>query len=330
MRLLIIQPWFTAAGHPAQSLINTARTIGREADICYLISTQPNFSAAELQQKTLKEYGHVTEFPVNSPSLREGTFKALLQLRKMAAHGSHYDHIFFLDAHLVLLALLWPFFSRDIHPKRLSMVYLMGPERVLRSKIATWLVKRFIKRSEMTLYLRTEELAKAWCDSFSPDSNCRIRHIPSLEIPDGEQIPEAPAPADHLKFAVIGQVRRGKGLDWLIPMFQKSPQLGKLTIAGTFNSADDRKAIASLSDFDGFLDKFLTEDEMLQQAIQQDYLLMLYDDWDVRMESAVLYLAACANRPVITYDKGWIGRKVRQFNCGMVALEEQNSIESFL
>ncbi len=210
------------------------------------------------------------------------------------------------------------------------MVYLMGPERVLRSKIAAWLVKHFIKRNNVTLYLRTEELVKAWSDSFPSDSESHIRHIPSLEMPDGEKIPEAPAPAGYLKFAVIGQVRRGKGLDWLIPMFQKNPQLGKLTIAGAFGSADDRKALPSLNDFDGFLDKYLTEDEMLQQAIGQDYLLMLYDDWDARMESAVLYLAARANRPVIAFNRGWCGRQIQQFGNGLLAPENHAEITEFI
>jgi glycosyltransferase involved in cell wall biosynthesis len=328
--LIIVEPWFTAAGHPAQSLINTARTIGREADIDYLISIQKNLSVVDSSRKQLKEYGRVTEFKVNSPSLREGTFKALLKLKKMAGQNMHYGHIFFLDAHLVLLALLWPFFFLWLNPKRLSTVYLMGPERILCSKIATWLVGRFIKRNEVTLYLRTEELATAWCEAFSSDFNCRIRHIPSLELPEGEKIPAAPTPANSLKFAVIGQVRRGKGLDWLVPLFENNRALGMLTVAGTFSSEIDRQAIKVLSDFGGFLDKFLTENEMLQQAMQQDYLLMLYDDWDERMESAILYLAARANRPVITYDKGWIGRKVRQFGCGLPVTEEQGSMESFL
>lgn len=328
--LIIVEPWFTASGHPAQSLVNTAKTIGRDTNIGYLISTQKNLPALDASRKQLKEYGHVTEFKVNSPSLREGTFKALLKLKKMVGQDMHYKHIFFLDAHLVLLALLWPFFFMWLRPKRLSTVYLMGPERILRSKIATWLVGRFIKRNEVTLYLRTEELARAWCEAFSPDFNGRIRHIPSLEIPDGEKIPTAPAPATPLKFAVIGQVRRGKGLEWLIPMFRESPQLGKLTIAGTFGSAEDRKGLTSLIDFDGFLDKYLTEDEMLQQAMQQDYLLMLYDDWDARMESAVLYLAARANRPVIAFDRGWCGRQLRQFGNGLLAPEGPAAIAEFI
>lgn len=52
---------------------------------------------------------------------------------------------------------------------------------------------------------------------------------------------------------------------------------------------------------------------------EQDYLLILYDLWDKRIESAVLYFAARANRPVVVYGDSWSGRMVREFGCGVVA-----------
>jgi hypothetical protein len=89
-----------------------------------------------------------------------------------------------------------------------------------------------------------------------------------------------------------------------------------------------RDEISVLSGFDGFINRFMSESDMLEQAAEQDYLLMLYDQWDKRMESAVLYLAARVNRPVIVYGDSWCGRKVREFGCGLIApVVRQQAIE---
>jgi hypothetical protein len=133
-----------------------------------------------------------------------------------------------------------------------------------------------------------------------------------------------------MHFGVLGQMRRGKGLEILIPLFQQDQQIGELTVAGSFNSETERQALELLSGFRGYEDRFLNEDDLLQLAAQQDYLLMLYDVWDGRMESAVLYLAARANRPVITYADGWSGRMVRQYGCGIVTTKSEKNIRQLL
>ena len=40
------------------------------------------------------------------------------------------------------------------------------------------------------------------------------------------------------------------------------------------------------------------------------------------MESAVLYLAARVNRPVIVFGGGWCGRMVGEYKCGLLASED--------
>lgn len=210
------------------------------------------------------------------------------------------------------------------------MIYLMGPERIQRSRMANWLVRRFLSYSGVVLYLRTEELVDAWHEAFPFVPSTRIRYLPSLEIPDDGLIFPAPTPAEQLRFGVVGQIRRGKGIEYLVPLFQMNPQIGRLTVAGTFNNLAERVALPMLHGFTGFTDAFLSEEDLLQQAVNQDYLVMLYDDWDSRMESAVLYLAARANRPVITYNRGWCGRQVRQFNCGLLAPDDQSRLGDFL
>jgi hypothetical protein len=120
-----------------------------------------------------------------------------------------------------------------------------------------------------------------------------------------------------LCFGVIGQVRPGKSLEWLVPMFADNEAIGSLHVAGAFTNAAHRDRLSFLASYSNFDNRFLTETEMLLAASSQDYLIALYDDWDARMEAATIYLAAQVGKPVIVYDEGWPGRMVREFGCGI-------------
>ena len=315
--VIVVQPWFTAVGHPAQSLLNTAKALRDVDNLRYLVSAQNGRSSAQLD--AMRQIADIEDFKVNSSSLREGTLKALIRLCGLARRGRRFGHMFFFDAHLVLLAALWNIFHLCLRPQRLSLIYLMGPERVQRSRVANALVARFLKRNEVVLYLRTEELAEAWRLAFPTVPPSAIRYLPSLELPDNDAAIEPPVAGSHLKFGVLGQIRHGKGLDWLVPMFDREPALGELTVAGTFNNPQDAQSMAFLQAFGGFRNEYLSDEIMLAIARQQHYLLMLYDNWDARMESAVLYLAARAGRPVIAFGNGWCGRQVAQYGNGLLA-----------
>lgn len=320
--IVIVQPWFTAVGHPAQSLLNTASALRGVSGLRYLVSSAAGQSDSQLQ--AMRRIAETACFEVRSPSLREGTLKALFKLSAEAGAGKRAGHLFFFDAHLVLLAAMWPAIAFHLQPGRLSLIYLMGPERVMRSRAAAWLVERFLRRPEVVLYVRTEELATAWHEAFPGVPAAHIRYLPSLELPEDDGGIEAPVFHQRLRFGVIGQVRHGKGLDRLVPMFQDEPELGELTVAGTFNNPQDAHSLGFLQGFEGFRNGYLSDEAMLALACEQHYLLMLYDDWDPRMESAVLYLAARAGRPVLAYDKGWCGRQVRTFGNGLLVEHGQS------
>lgn len=315
----MIQPWFSALGHPAQSLLNTVTCLAQGATLDCLVAIAPDFPVGAEIVERLGRHSKVFTYSVSSSSIREGTIRSFRALREVVAERGHYDRFFFLDAHLVLLAALWPVFARSFASCRLRCIYLTGPERVLGSSIAAWLVRRFLERREVGVFLRTEELTDAWRRAFLMVPAERIRYLPSLEIPDADPRPAPASPTARLRFGVLGQIRRGKGLEWLVPLFKGDAALGQLTVVGAFNSADERAALQVLRDFEGFHERFLSEQELLAQAVQQDYLLMLYDAWDPRMESAVLYLAARAHRPVVAYGDGWCGRMIRTFGCGVLA-----------
>ena len=332
-KLLIIQPWFCGFGHPAQSLINFASAIGRDERVQYLVSLNPKVAHGFESMRDLEKWGVVRSFRTRdiSGTGKWNTLLALFVICRMRIQGIRYERIFFFDGHLKSLAIFWPFFHWIIRCKKVNLIYLHGPEQAMNTWFSRLSIKYFLMRSEATLFLRTEELASAWKDALNGNLQDRIRYFPSLEIPDAEAWKPSIQPSSELKFGIIGQVRPGKGIDWLVPAFQNRPCIGKLTVAGAFYDEECRAHLPVLEHFDGFVNRFLPEIELLQLASTQDYLLMLYDkNWDPRLESAVLYLAARVNRPVVVYNKGWSGRKVREFGCGILASENTEHVIELL
>lgn len=326
-KLIIIQPWFLALGHPAQSLLNTAKTIGVNSDISYLIPSKENLNSFDSVKCQLKKLGAVVEYPVQTESLREGTVKALTSIRKLLSSDKALNRIFFIDAHLILLAALWPFFYQK-KIKRIGVLYLAGPEGVVINRFKKVLVDRFLQRKEVLLFLRTDELVIDWQKEF-PKST--IKSLPSLEIPSNYALSlNNKQDNNTINFGIIGQIRTGKSIERIVPLFQQDPSIGRLTVAGAFADKSQRVALNLLYSFEGFQDKFLTEDELLKSAAMQDYLLMLYDKWDSRMESAIMFVAARVNKPVIVYDKGWAGRMVRTYGNGVSAASEEIDFLKFL
>lgn len=319
MKLLIVQPWFWAIGHPAQSLINMAYAIGRDERVDYLVSGNTESALFQESLKQLRKWGSVESFAVRTPTGHSNTVRALLVLWRMRLKGRQYQRILFFDESLIVLALLWPLFSSWFSVERIGVLHLFGPSLGIKSWLVRCVIGRFLKHHEVKLYLRTEELVQAWCDAYKTAAKGQIGYLPSLEIPDDESEVYHERSTDTLAFGIIGQIRIGKGIEWLVPIFQKNPALGRLTVAGGFNRPQTRERLSVLSGFDGFINGYMSESDMLERAARQDYLLMLYDVWDKRMESAVLYLAARVNRPVVVYDDSWCGRMVREFGCGVVA-----------
>jgi glycosyltransferase involved in cell wall biosynthesis len=332
MKLLIIQPWFSAIGHPAQSLINTASAIGKDDRVEYLVSmdSESQFCLNSLQQ--LKRWGNVHCFSVKASLGRTNTARAFWALWRLRMKGHRYNRIYFFDSSLLMIASLWQVFARICSVEIISILHLSGPEHVNGSRwVYKFLIRRLLMRPDVRFYLRTEELAHAWAAKYGNILVNGISTLPSLEIPDLMTPEYSFRPTGHVKFGVIGQVRPGKGLDWLVPTFQHHPDIGKLTVAGEYASPECHGQMSFLHEFDGFVNRFMSEDEMLERSSMQDYLLMLYDgSWDKRMESAVLYLAARVLRPVIVYADSWSGNMVKRFGCGLVAPNERQQAIEFL
>ena len=325
--IIIVQPWFAAVGHPAQSLLNTAKIIAHSKEIKYLVSYEAKSSVFSETVNSLKKYGEVVRFKVTTQSLFEGTFKAVLQLKYLCAKDLSVDRVFFFDADLILLSGIWGLFFPQKKSPNLGVIYLHGPERIQRHRFIAFMVKRFLLNPNITLFLRTNELLEVW-KIYYPNAN--LKRLPTIEIPDNEvNIPIDDQKSFMLRFGILGQIRQGKGLEWIVPFFEKNKELGELTVAGEFASDQQKLALHFLIRFNGFINKYLTEQELLEQAAKQDYLLMLYDNWDARLEGAVMYLAARVNRPVIVYKGGWCGRMVATYNNGVsISKNDDNFLET--
>ena len=235
--VLIVQPWFTAIGHPAQSVLNTARALGVRSDVGYLISDPGNGQLAATASE-LERYGSVERFSSHGDSLRTGTLLSLPAVLRVARRKPELRHVFFLDAHLVALAAAWPLIAIGARRVRLvSAVYLGGPERIASHPLARALVTRFLSAPGRRVFLRTSELRQAWRDAFPQLPQDRIETIPSLELADGADMPSRPHDDRELRFGVVGQVRPGKGLEWLVPLFAQNRTMGILHIAGSIHQS---------------------------------------------------------------------------------------------
>ena len=225
MKLLIIEPWFCAIGHPAQSLLNLASAIGRDERVDYLVSSSSNYSFFQDSIEKLRMWGKVESYAATTPVGDTNTVRALLALWHMRLKGRQYQRILFFDESLYVLALLWPLFSLLLPVERLGVLHLYGPNQGKgpKSRWARFVIGRFLRRPEVRFYLRTVELTQAWLDAYKDAAGqIRIRTLPSLEIPDGPAYQHTLEPADEVRFGIIGQIRTGKGIEHLGPCCGKA------------------------------------------------------------------------------------------------------------
>jgi hypothetical protein len=330
-RLLIVQPWFTAVGHPAQSLYNTMCTLTRVARIDYLVSEDARFDRHANLEQALGPDQRLFRFQVSDSDLKKNTVASLWRMVTLFFKLRDVRHFFFFDMDLARVAKWWPLLWPLMRVRQLSLLYLLGPEHIVNHASARRRVEKLLERTEVVLCLRTAELRTDWAAAFPGIDPARIRTLPSLEIPQAADFPPRHCQErSELRFGVLGQLRRGKSIGELVPVFVGHPEVGVLKIAGSFASPAERDALSLLQDWPGFEERYLEDEELLQLTAAQDYVVILYDQWDKRMESAVLYLAMRANRPVLVYAEGWCDRMIRQFGCGVAVERSGLDLCSFL
>jgi hypothetical protein len=311
--LLLVQPWLDAPGHPAQSLLHTARGLAGYGELGFLIPERAQATMPEVTRE-LARYGTVLCYSSRLRGLPNSTRAALAEVRRLLRSGWRFGTVWFFDAHLPVLSGAMAFgLAGSQQPY--AVMLLQGPERSLRSRLRRALMLGALRRANCKFFCRTDELTASW-QAALPEHRDRFASLPSIEISQVTYA-EPRAPSMHLKLGILGQIRSGKGIERATAELHELDGV-VLTIAGPYASKDARRRYGPLLERLGFQAGWLSEAAMRTTAEQQDYMLLLYDDWDERMESGILYLAASVGRPVVVYAGGWCARQVEAYGCGIV------------
>jgi glycosyltransferase involved in cell wall biosynthesis len=255
-----------------------------------------------------------------------GTRPTYLRVRELVAADAGIGQVWFWDADLSELWRLlvrWPLKRRV--PVRVFEV--RGPWPAgggLRSRVKRWLLRRTWRRHHVMLAARTEELADAWRKSgWLPPESCVA--APTLQLAERRGVPGAKrsiAARDELRFVIAGQLSRRKSIAEIVSLFLAGKVDGTLEIAGELQHG------ATLEDL--ALDslpaepharvilerKFLSEAELHGRVAGAHYALMVYRNWDDRMEVSMVYAAASAGTPVIGSNRGWVARMIATYELG--------------
>lgn len=317
--ILVVQPYFTHSGHHGQAVLSMARVLNGMPGIKYLLLVTANNAVFDSMIAAVRACADVVclSFPDKWPRLK--AIYATLRSFALVWKNRKTECVVFLDSHLLAMAALFPLIPDQFLPRKVLVYYLGGPEQLCRYGVTERLIRKFLGRPPVKLVLRTDELAEAWDKAFHGRLSEKFVVMPHTEsfVPDAPPARRASRPPCKRKLGVLGQIRKGKCLEWLVPAFTSSPDFGELHIAGSFANERSRREFSFLLEYPRFWEGFLEESRLYQLAGEMDYLVLLYDQWDSRMEAGSLFVAAKVNTPVIVFDVGWLGRMNREFGVGV-------------
>jgi hypothetical protein len=323
--IIVIQPWFSAQGHPAQSTLNLSRIIPAQRVRRFLISSPVRAPALVGLAEQIGQNVPVELFGVPGTNLRTNTAIASFRLagikrtgrseEPQAGHGS----LFFVDADLLMICLVSALgiFRRYA---RVCMVHLEGPQALAGRTFRQWIVRRALRSGRLLVFLRTPELMEDWGKAF-PEVAGAFRLLPPVEAAGSPVVATQERSNDGLlRIGVIGQVRIGKCIPALLRVGDRYPQRLRISVCGPLYDNQPEEFLDLMRTHPRVSVGFMTEETMLSAALQQDYLACLFEEriWNVRMESATFWLAVKTLRPVLCFGSGWIGRMVRETGCGII------------
>jgi glycosyltransferase involved in cell wall biosynthesis len=346
---LLIQPWFSTPGHPAMSLVRTYRATKSSVNSKVVVYLPKSFNISKQLDDYVSECNAVK---ISSSAWQEylfgtlatGSWACINHLAQSRNTGTQ-SFVFLLDANLYILCLALSFFKVD--PERLDVLCMVGPEFFQSSyaeKLVKWnLVKRLFYYKFFRLFLRTPELAESWKEEL-PDFKHKIDYLPSLELQDinieefkiyiqKNSCLAATGDKTERIYLVSGQIRIEKSIEILIKTFAQLSSFEKLRI---FGAVTDRKVSEIIESHKSRLNiivrnEFLTESEMAAEFSNAHYNLLLYNPWDHRMESAMLFMSLKYNLPVVCFNNGWLGDRVVNEGLGWtIELNQLSNLKDFL
>jgi glycosyltransferase involved in cell wall biosynthesis len=329
MHYFLVQPWFTDPGHPAQSLVRTYCAIRLHINPIVFIYLPSNLKLCPVLQefKEISSANCVTGsvwLQRSLGTLASGTYLTVRRLFQVTQKRND-SHIFFIDANLYVLSVALTIYR--LNAKRVDVLCMVSPEFYQRSLVETWTKWRLIKHlfrlyNNFHLHLRTHELCESWHQAL-PEFKPRISYLPSLELQDSQFIEidrcsQATPTQRHLRrFLILGQIRPQKSVEQVVSTFIKFPLLGTLKIAGRIADSNLRSNLMEfLQPHIEIEDQFLSIETIQRKFAETDYNLMLYLDWDNKMEASMLFESVRHGCPVVAYEGGWLGNTVANEKLG--------------
>lgn len=314
----VVQPWFPEPGHPAACFTRFLRGLRHEANVRGLVFLWSG-QKADWQHEYLQTCHLET---VRAPSLIRKLFGTLtvgtvVCLGRLYIGTFETRAILFFDSQIHILALLACIFSHRF--RRIDALVLKGPEESrsgLLGKCIKWpVLSTALAMGYIRLWVRTEELRDAWVRAC-PISTAPVGVLANLDLLGTPLFDRAVVPAAHRIFVIAGQIRPEKCVESLFNVFASNEDLGDLRIAGRIVCKRLASVLSVAHNNIRVDDRHLSEAEMRECIAAAHYQLLLYRNWDNRMEAAMLFESVKAGTPIVCFQGGWLGRMCIEHGLG--------------
>jgi hypothetical protein len=317
---ILVQPWFSAQGHPAQSLLNLSRIVPPGRISLILVSAfDSNSPFAEIADKIshllpLRSFGP----GMRGNNLRRNTLLAGLTLLALFFKGkiSRNNRLFFVDGDIYAFCALACLGVFIVFPSPI-LIILHGPGLVSRHPLVGRLVGKILRWTRSKIFLRSPTHLTQW-QQFQKGAAFYL--LPPVEgafnnfISHCDVLPEGP-----IRVGVIGQIREGKSIPQLLVLSDVAPDDLAVVVCGPLSERPMSELSAYIHGRSDVRIGFMSEMQMLRLAGEQDYLSCLFEnDWDIHSESATFWLAIKVLKPVLSFDEGWVADMIRQTGCGVI------------
>lgn len=331
-KILIVEPWMCANGHPFQSCVYMLDALVNYKNVQFLciLNKNENFqkcvvSLKENQQRIAK-YKVPWQNALSPANTVVAIFYALMSQAK-----KNKPSIFFFDGSFVVLIYIRFALFLFLIKSRFTILCMIPPEHWC-SGLKKHILEFLLKKEAIRLLFRTEELCDDWGFHFNLYKS-QMRLLPSLEVPNYVNLEDKLVHCENNeihKFLIVGQLRPGKSIEKIINVFENNNILSQLKIVGSYV---DYKYMAKCMKYQklGVISNIYLDTAKIESLIfNASYIILLYGErWDLRMESGLLYLSTRLGTPVITYNKGWLGRMVSKYKCG-IAIDNISSLSHLI
>ncbi len=324
------QPWLDAYGHPLGSTIKLFK-LTETNNLCK-VYCQGFSKLNELPfSNKIKKY-KLIKFQKNIHfTTLIFFFKHLFDLFKRK--GKKLIKVFYIDSSPLLLISFTLLFSpilKFLKVSSVSTVLLAKPEKLANNLIFNFLIG-IVKYSFVNIkfFSRTKFINDVYKKKFVKNKKY-FQVLPMIELTQAKEFKYKNKSTNNLiSFGLFGQLRNGKSIMELVNYFSIRPEY-ELIIAGKSFTNEIANIKNNIPENISLIDKFLSMEELHFYANKVDYHLLLYSfPWDIRMESGNYYLALQHMKPVISYEKGWIGNQVKK-NLNGFTIEDFSEFKSLL